>query len=655
MEFNQSFTSPSIPKLSKRTIASPFGKKSAIQKLSLKKTSFSFIKRSSVAETIEKTKDLLKPLETIKSDALITDALIETNQSLSEIKNQLEKFFALSIAEEKETLKKFKTDKARKRFTLKENVVESAKKIGSGLFKQVDQVLAPTKSIFQKLIDFFGIILTGIIVNSAFKWLENPENQKKVSQIFEFLAKNWKWILGLVGGAYLLRLLYKIYKVGKLIFGIIRLIRAGLKSFAPKLNQLPSSKPTQPPKITKSPLTRGQGQAPTARPAPPKPLLGGTGSPLARSPLSGYKGAGSAPARAPGIPGKGQGVKPSTKPSTGKSPKGIPFPGWLGKTLRVVGLGFLIAELMADWEKGDYKAIGVKLTAYGLGWAATALIGATGVAFGIGTAPTGAGAVAGLALAGSSMYAGSKVDEGVRAAFGYNDGGTVKGKDKRDQDSVLTFLTVGEKVVRKTSSMLFGPLIDDLNDNAGRLWDQFRQAVIQLTATNKLQKKISDVFGKVIDDFNKFLEDQIREAKLKKLSNTGGGTGGGSMSMKLPARSTSQPTKKKKAQVSKLNIGGAGMVEKTPPMPQISVYSPQQTIKPVVKTSTANNISQPITRSKPSLVPFAFDLPAIKTPMPQVPSMPSELPEVPNFTSVNMADPWIASNGPAKAYGIHVI
>lgn len=647
MEFNQFYQAPSIPKLSKRTIKSPFGEKSAVQKLSLKKSSFSFIKKSSLAETIEKTKDIFKPIESVKGDALVTDALIETNQSLVEIKNQLEKFFALSIAEEKEILRRSKSDKARRRFTLKENVVESAKKIGSGLFKQVDQVLAPTKSIFQKLIEFFGTILTGIIVNSAFKWLENPENQKKVSQVFEFLAKNWKWILGLLGGAYLLGLLYKIYKVGKLIFGIIKLSRTLLRGrAAPPPPQTPKPLPKPKPPL-QSPLTRGPGQSPRARPAPPKPLLGPSGTPIrSADPLAPYKGPGSAPGRAPGIP------KPSQPPTTPKPSGSRPtFPGWLGKLLRVVGLGFLIAELTQDWERGDIKAIAVKLTAYGLGWATTALVATAGTAFGIGTAPTGAGAVAGVALVGSSMAAGYGVDVGVRKLFGYNDGGTVKGDDKRDRDSVPTLLTVGEEVVNKTSSMLFRPLIKDLNDNAGRLWDQFKQAVIQLTATNQQQKKISDTFEKVLSDFNKFLEDQIRQTKLKNLGE-GGGTGG-PISLNVTPKSTTQSTKKKKTQTNKLGIGGADMM-RTPPSPQVSVYAPQQNIKPVIKTSTASNVSQPITMAKPSMIPFAFDLPPIKAPTPQVPSMPSPpATEVPAISSVNMANPYMYVT--PKIYGIHVV
>jgi hypothetical protein len=634
VEFNQTYQAPSITKLSKRTIASPFGEKSAVSTPKLKKTSFSFIKKSSLAETIEKTKDIFKPLESVKSDVLITNALVETNQSLVEIKNQLEKFFALSIAEEKETLKKFKSDKARRRFTLKENVVESAKKIGSGLFKQVDQVLAPTKSIFQKLIDFFGIILTGIVVNSAFKWLENPENQKKVSQVFEFLAKNWKWILGLLGGAYLLGLLYKIYKVGKLVFGIVRLIRG-----------LFGKKPPAPPKGIATPKTLSPGSTSRLNQSYAKFIEGkaniGDRGRLARR---GFIKPNQILSR-----GGVEALKGTVKTPTPNLPRG-------GKTFGrggIVGsIALTLAEIfkpqIQDFVGGMYKTVGLGYGSYSDERLKNEYKKEKELQSKIQSGPLG-------------EYASSDDDtlrllenEIKKRGLKLNAGGTVMGKDKRNQDSVSTLLTVGEEVVNKTSSMLFRPLIKDLNDNAGRLWNQFTQAVTQLTATNQQQKKISDVFGRVIKDFNKFLEDQIRQAKLKNLGE-GGGTGG-PISLNVTPKSTAQPSKKKKTQTNKLGIGGADMMRsmKTPPPPQVSVYAPQQNIKPVIKTSTASNVSQPIAMAKPSMIPFAFDLPPIKAPTPQVPSMPSPpATEVPAISSVNMANPYMYLT--QKIYGIHVV
>lgn len=624
MEFNQTYKAPSIPKLSKRTISSPFGKKSALSKLQLKKSSFSFIKKSPLTETVENN-NILKPLEVTRNDALLTDTLLETNRILVEIQKQLAFDFASRIVEEKETLKKFKEEKSRKKFKLKENVLESAKKIGSGLFNQVNQILEPTKSIFQKIIDFFGIILTGIAVNAAFKWLENPENRKKLSELFEFLTKNWKVILGLLGTAYILRLLYGVYRVSKLVFNILKLIRGGGKTpTTPKV--------TPSPKIL-SPKSTSKLNQSYAKFIEGKANIGDT----LRLARRGF-------IKPSQILSKGgvEALQGTVKTSTTTSPRGIGRGGIAGT------IALTLAEIFKP-QIQDY--VGQLYNKMGIGYGNKTndelkreYREEKNIQQNLQSGPLGQ----------YSQYDDSRLrmleDELKKRNLKFNDGGTVKGRDKRDRDSVPSLLTVGEEIINKSSSMLFRPLLKDLNDNAGRLWNQFKQAVLLLTSTNKEQKQISTVFGDVIKDFNNFLKSEIVKSKINKKPE-GGGFG------LPPASSKSTQNQSVKPQKYNINVkGGKGEGSyKTAPTPKLYVTpSSTSSIKPSIKRSTVSNISQPVRSYRPSIVPMAMDLPPIQSSIPQIPSIgEAQSSEVPNISSVNPADPYLQIT--KRIYGIYVI
>ena len=124
---------------------------------------------------------------------------------------------------------------------------------------------------------------------------------------------------------------------------------------------------------------------------------------------------------------RGQSFRRPTAPSTGTAVPGRVSPqmaGWLkgfGKVARAIGLYFLFQEIERDISRGDYKAVVVKLSAYGLGWATTSFLAAAGLA----ATGTGVGAVPGVAIVAGSMAAGAGVDYGVRKAFGYAQGGQI--------------------------------------------------------------------------------------------------------------------------------------------------------------------------------------------------------------------------------------
>ena len=126
------------------------------------------------------------------------------------------------------------------------------------------------------------------------------------------------------------------------------------------------------------------------------------------------------PIKVPGLPFIDRAKKLAMRIGQAKIPgsgllKRIPAPVFrrLMGALRVIGFGFLIAELTEDYNKGDIEAIIIKLTAFGLGFLVTSLGIAGGTALGV----SGVGTVAGVAVLGGSIGAGAATEIGIRRMF----------------------------------------------------------------------------------------------------------------------------------------------------------------------------------------------------------------------------------------------
>ena len=245
MEIDQVYKAPSIPKLSRRNIKSTLISGAIKPGIELKKTKFSFIKPlvklipdSLVPIKEEENKGSL--VKNIQSGIGIQKLLEQSNKILSQIKQQLSLDFLSRINEEKKELAENKKRIAAEKVKDKEKKIESG---GKGLLGgTLSAVVAPAKSIFQKLLDFFSIVLTGILVNSAFKWLQKPENQKKLQDFFNFLKEYWQELLIVFGAVKLLGLVRKIWKVANAIKGLIDFFK---------------SKPKLPCNCPKSPAQQG--------------------------------------------------------------------------------------------------------------------------------------------------------------------------------------------------------------------------------------------------------------------------------------------------------------------------------------------------------------------------------------------------------------
>ena len=228
MEIDQVYRAPSIPKLSRRNIKSTLISGAIKPGVELKKTKFSFIKPltklipdSLVPNAGENKKEGL--VKYIQSNFGIQKVLEQSNKLLSQIREQLSLDFLSRINEEKKDLEEAKKRIAAEKVKDKEKKIESG---GKGLLgKTFSTILSPAKSILQKLIDFFSIIFTGILINNAFRWLQKPENQEKLKQFFQFLKDYWKELLIVFGAIKLLGLVRKILKVANALKGLIDFFR----------------------------------------------------------------------------------------------------------------------------------------------------------------------------------------------------------------------------------------------------------------------------------------------------------------------------------------------------------------------------------------------------------------------------------------------
>ena len=135
-----------------------------------------------------------------KEKAKLNTTLTETNRILVEIQKQLAYDFAMRAAEDKQEVAEDKEATSKERFKREESALEkSAKAMVSTVKTATKKIVSPIGNIFDKLIAFIGILGQGILVNAAFEWFKDPENQKKITKFFNILKQNWKLIRNILG------------------------------------------------------------------------------------------------------------------------------------------------------------------------------------------------------------------------------------------------------------------------------------------------------------------------------------------------------------------------------------------------------------------------------------------------------------------------
>ena len=586
MDINQIYKAPSIPKLSTRNISSSVLRNAAVATSGpkLKRTTFSFVRPRISPET----------LKTDISNAQISQSLVETNKILVEIQKQLAYDFAMRIAEEKEVIKKIKTAESKRKFAEKEKSVEETKKIGGALGGVIGKITAPIQNVFEKIKEFFSLILTGIVLNSAFTWLQDENNRKLLDGIFYWIGKAFVPAVIAIIGYKVFKWVRRLYKLGRFLWKLPGRVGRlfGIKG-APT-----APLPKAPLPLKKSPLTKGSGTPPVLRP-------GLSGSPLSGSTL----------ARAPGIPAP---ARAATQAAPKVAAAGGKFGSKALKAIPFLGSAISIIEGISRLQQGDIMgamlSFGTAIPGIGWGFLATdivrAIMGDKQFDTALGDAFSGQ---VGLSdeekkkRTEGSAFKNAILTPSVPMGMGFSQGGSIPGKGSGLVDSVKAMLAPGEEVIRTTSAMLFRPLLKDINDNAGRLWITFTQAIRKLLGVSEYQKEVSQEFSKVIEDFNKYLKDDI----LKKKTSKPPGGGGFRMSTSTTNRTPSISAAPKVANINmNISSGSGGMTF-------LPMVLPKQSSKP-----------------------------------PQIPQMQGKATEVPTISPVNYANYWMDIS--PELYGIEL-
>ena len=447
MDINQVYKAPSIPKLGKKNVSSSVLRGATTPKLT--RTRFSFIKPKIAADGLKS--DI--------SDTSASQSLIETNRILVEIQRQLAIDFAMRIADEKNLLKRVKKEESKRKFAAKEKFIESTNKIGSALGGTVGKIVSPIKSVFDKIKEFFSLILTGIVLNAAFKWLQNPENQARLEKVFNFIGTYWKELIGVFLGIKLAGVILK-------LVGLARLLGLGGRGKGPGggsplscagvMNCFATSVV---PFLAANPYVVNQlGTS----------LLGSrqflTGLTLAFPAL--------------GLPLALPGSSPAPAPTTPQSPFSQPGFDWAG---------------FADAVNKNVVS-GIAITA--------AFLAALATSF----APAAKGGTIGQ-IPMKKRETGKKCSA---CSLKASNGMTVPGQGPGWIDSVSAMLAPGEEVIKTSSAMLYRPLLKDINDNAGRMWKTFSEAVTKMLFLWEVISERSDEFKSIMEDFDEYLQDDIQ-------------------------------------------------------------------------------------------------------------------------------------------------
>ena len=624
-------------------------KKSQTPKLSVRNISSSVLNTSSATslkgvQSKEKFR-IKKPGSVIiggqLNNAQIVDTLTQTNQTLVQIQQQLALDFAMRAAQEKQEVKKIRTNTRKAKIAAEEGRLEKGiSKIGEASSNIISKATRPVMGIFDKIKEFFGLILANIVLNQAFDWLQDKDNQKLLNTIFDWIGKSFVPIVTTIVGIKVFGFVSKVWRIGKFLLGI-------------------------PGKIFKR-LFRAQ---------PPSPRGGGGGG---GATTGGNKGGGtrtSSNTRPTGggstriTTSGGKSIRPTTRPGIGRR---IGRGGWIGTGLMiaadlfmpqlqdaVAGIGENFGIGMRTWspEKLNYEYLMNEHIA------ATSPNPEMFAGGPVDTRPMLAREYErrGLELpiydgnepispeelkrefAGLNIPPGMKAirnPDGTLGLVKLSQGGSVPGNGPGTVDSVPAMLAPGEEVVRTSSAMLFRPLLKDINENAGRKYTEFARAVDTLKDNSGYQYDVSREYSKVIEDFSKILKSQIDEKRRSNRPTT-------PTTPTTTTTTTTTPTTTPTPTPSPASISSPSESEgRTPavitPAPSSSsddksVVPPKASVSPSM--ATPPSLTMPST-SKPNI--SFVDMPVQRmSDMGTMPSMEKTATDVPLISSINEMNPYM--------------
>jgi len=558
----------------------------------------------------------------------IDQTLVETNNILIEIQRQLAFDYASRIEDEKNAIKSIKAAESKRKFAAKEKSVEGVRKIGGAIGGTVSKIAAPIKGIFDKIKEFFGLVLTGIVTNVAFEWLKDEKNRERLGNIFTFVGKTIPYLLAGLLGLKLIKWGTRLFRLGRFLFKLPgRILRVFGGRAASRGAGAAGDTATGRGGLFRNAAgqRRGlrMGTATQSRVVPGRYNSAGGAirqnvdvitrqKSLFNKTIQGLEVTGKKFGRNfLKVLGAGPGKKTLVKSL-------LKFARPVLKRIPIVGalIDFALSVAMGENPgRAAFGAIGAML----LGTIGTFLGGPIGTFIG-GLAGDFAGRQlydlffnksSSKDVAKEQQESAVKTGKIDKSKVAFNRGGTVPGsaiyasngmtvpgRGSRNVDSVSAMLAPGEEVIRTASARLFRPLLKDINDNAGRLWTAFSMGINKLLMVSKYQDDVNKEFSKVIEDQDRYQ----RNLKTERLSEA---TGGGMTGIRMPKIAPKAPN------VTNVNLvpqSGGGM-----------------TFLPMVL---------PTQKSKP----------------PQIPQMQSPATEAPNISSVNPGNPFMMLT--PELYGI---
>ena len=407
------------------------------------------------------------------------ESLTEVNKTLVEIQGIITKDFASRLKKEQNDVKKIRTQSDKDKKAGAESGVEKATKFASNITKQFDKVAAPAKSIFSKFLSFLGVVAAGFVVTPVLKWLRKSENLDKITGIFKFLSDNAGYVIALLSGAVIFKVINKVQKLFRSLRNLSRFFRGQPQLMNPRGGRPPggggasnvgqSWSGKHGTKITRTGTRTVSGPSRFGKAL----QQGGTppthmGASRTVSTFSRTKSPLSKAMQTVNVGAKNVGrnlFKSVSKAGTKFLGKGImKFLRPILKKIPVIGVLLDFGISVALGENPGRAAFG----AIGAG-----LLGAIG---------TMIGGPVGMFLGGfAGDWAGRKLYDIFFKKM--EKGGTIPGP-KINKDVTPILGTPGEKVVNLKQSKQFGPLIDDINFNGGSIVNSMMSALKDQESNN---------------------------------------------------------------------------------------------------------------------------------------------------------------------------
>ena len=156
------------------------------------KKSFSEIKAEIDAKKINKDK-LLGTKGVQKTNAL----LMESNKILMDIASVISTDLTTRFEGEKQELRDLQSKRQKGEVAEKEGKLEGKGQSTNKISAAAQKMMQPIMGAFDKIKELVSIIGLGILGSGALEFLKDPANLEKVKGFFDFIAKHWKWVLGL--------------------------------------------------------------------------------------------------------------------------------------------------------------------------------------------------------------------------------------------------------------------------------------------------------------------------------------------------------------------------------------------------------------------------------------------------------------------------